>query len=188
MNVRYRTRGIILEAKDQREADRAFLVLTQEFGLVALWAVSCRKIASKLRGGLCALSCSDIEFVQGKNRKTVTDARLVSLHPISHNLEGLRAAMRMAKTLTLLLPAEDPDERVWELALRSLQGCADVREPKEGRVAYYGFFWNMMDLLGYGVSRDIRAALSRASGLSLAQERDIAAATKDRFHAILIRS
>lgn len=188
MNIRYRAQGIILDWEDRLEADRVFSVLTKEFGMVALWVVSCRKISSKLRGGMRPFSCSDIEFIQGRNRKTVTDARSVLAYPLSGNLEGLRAAMRVVKTVKALVPKEDPDERVWTLVLDTLRACVSVASAREARLVYYAFFWGLAERLGYGTLAETQAmdaAMREASG---GKERVVAITTRERFQRILVRS
>lgn len=187
MSVRYRTRGIILGAEDRLEADKVFFALTKEFGLIALWAVSCRKIVSKLRGGLRPFSLSTIEFVQGKYRKTVTDASASRLLVRPDNLEGLRVAIRIAKTALALFPREDADERAWEIVLESLRRCALVASAKEGRKIYYAFFWRSMRCVGYGMPQEFERALSGAAALTAREEQEIARATKEQFHTILVR-
>src|SRR3990167_7638334 len=76
MTTSYRTAGFVFKKDDRFESDRNFSVFTKDFGRVEVLGKSIRKIASKLRGGIEIFSLSEIEFVQGKNRKTLTDAVL----------------------------------------------------------------------------------------------------------------
>src|SRR3989344_7846047 len=73
MAVYYRTQGIIFKKQDRFEADRVFSIFTYDFGKLEIIARAIRKITSKLRGGIEIFSLSEIEFIQGKNRKTLTD-------------------------------------------------------------------------------------------------------------------
>lgn len=187
MSVRYRAQGIILGAEDRFEADRAFWVCTKEFGLVVLWAVSCRKIVSKLRGGLIPFSLANIEFVQGRHRKTITDASVSCLLARPGNLEGLRVASRIAETARALFPREDADERAWEVLLESLRLCARVASSREGRRVYYTFFWRAMECMGYGVPGEFHGALLGSAALTPLEERSIAKATRERFSEIFVR-
>jgi len=77
MFTHYRTEGFILKKIDRGEADRIFTVYTRDFGKLDLLAKAERKIKSKLRGGLELFYLSDIEFIQGKTHKTLTDTILV---------------------------------------------------------------------------------------------------------------
>src|SRR3990172_1648761 len=94
----YRTQGIILKKEDRGEADRVFTVFTKDFGKLKLRAVSERKISSKLRGGLELFYLSAIEFIQGKARKTITDALPLCRYPVLRaDLERLRIMYRFAE-------------------------------------------------------------------------------------------
>lgn len=151
MRIHWRTEGFIVKKADRGESDRIFTVFTKEFGKLDLWAVSERKITSKLRGGLETLCVSEFEFIQGRSKKTLTDAFLLEQHNgIKNNLIKLRVAFRIAETLDMFLKGETQDLKIWNLlqdsfaALRSktlkLERCALV---------YYYFFWNLVSYLGW---------------------------------------
>lgn len=151
MAIHYRTKGIILAKKDRGEADRVFTVYTKDFSKLALWATSERKIASKLRGGLQELSLSSIEFINGKSRKTITDARLDERYAfLRSSLVRLRVALRIAKTLDLAVPKEQEDRSVFAL----LQQCFCLLNNPEfpehaAKFLYHYFFWHLFSLLGW---------------------------------------
>jgi recombinational DNA repair protein (RecF pathway) len=63
---KYVTRGIILEAYDQGEHDKAYKVFTREYGLLVCQAKSVRKLESKLRAHMLPRSISLITLVQGR--------------------------------------------------------------------------------------------------------------------------
>ncbi|MBU4204806.1 recombination protein O N-terminal domain-containing protein [Patescibacteria group bacterium] len=73
MALHYRTIGFVLKKNDIGEADRIFTVFTLDFGKVKISGKAIRKIASKLKGGIDVISLSEIEFIQGKAYKTLTD-------------------------------------------------------------------------------------------------------------------
>ncbi|KPJ55867.1 hypothetical protein AMJ49_06190, partial [Parcubacteria bacterium DG_74_2] len=62
---------------DQGEWDRIFIIYTRDFGKLKVLARAERKIKSKLRAGLELFYLSEIEFIQGKNYKTLTNAVLI---------------------------------------------------------------------------------------------------------------
>ena len=88
MFIHYRTQGFILKKIDRGEVDRIFTIYTKDFGKLELLAKAERKIQSKLRGGLELFYLSEIEFIQGKAHKTLTDAILID------NFKNLRGNLK----------------------------------------------------------------------------------------------
>ena len=97
MAVHYRTQGFVLRKTDLREADQVFSIYTKDFGKLKILGKAIRKIKSKLRSGADLFYLSELEFIQGKAYKTLTDAialnkfkniRTCSLR--SQNLDSLR--------------------------------------------------------------------------------------------------
>ena len=74
MFIRYKTKAFILKKTERGEADEALTVFSREFGRIEILAKSVRKIASKLRPGVEIFYLSDIEFIQGKTYKILTEA------------------------------------------------------------------------------------------------------------------
>ena len=74
MAVHYRTQGFIFKKDERAESDQILSVFTKDFGRLELKAKAIRKIASKLRPDIDMFYLSEIEFIQGKNNKTLTDA------------------------------------------------------------------------------------------------------------------
>ena len=110
MAVHYRTQGIILRKQDMGEADRVFTVFTKDFGKLKLRAVSERKITSKLRGGLELFYLAEIEFIQGKTHKTITDAFSLCSYPaLRSNLGRLRMMARFAEIADDIISVQEPD-------------------------------------------------------------------------------
>lgn len=151
MAVHYRTQGIILAKKERGEADRVFTVYTKDFGRLALWARSERKIASKLRGGLELLCLSELEFINGKSKKTITDSFLIERYSvIRKDLRKLRSALRIMETLEETTAKEEQDLTAWNLLLESLSLLNNpLFPPTSCRLLYYYFFWNLLSHLGW---------------------------------------
>ncbi|OGZ91767.1 MAG: hypothetical protein A2599_01815 [Candidatus Staskawiczbacteria bacterium RIFOXYD1_FULL_39_28] len=72
MTTKHRTRGFVFKKTDVAEADRIFSVVTEDFGRLEIRGKAIRKINSKLRAGVDLFCFSEIEFIQGKNNKTLT--------------------------------------------------------------------------------------------------------------------
>ena len=151
MAVHYRTEGIVLATLNRGEADRSFTIYTKDFGKLELWAISERKITSKLRGGLEKLCWSKIEFINGKNKKTLTDSSLKERYQnIKNDLQKLRAATRIGETLNEITSREERDETAWLLLLESFSTLGNVEFPTaSSKLLYYYFFWNLLSHLGW---------------------------------------
>ena len=151
MAVHYRTEGIVLATLNRGEADRSFTIYTKDFGKLELWATSERKITSKLRGGLEKLCWSEVEFIVGKNKKTLTDASLKErYHTIRNDLQRLRVAIRMGETLDATTSKEEQDKTAWLLLLDSFSCLENPQfHANSSKLLYYYFFWNLLSHLGW---------------------------------------
>lgn len=149
MTVHYKTRGLVFKKEDRHDADRIFSVFTREFGRVEIFAKAIRKINSKLKGGTEIFSLSELEFIQGKNRKTLIDAVFVEkFKNITANPEKIEVAQRICGILDDVIRGPQADGNIWDLVVEmfaKLDSCA----PASNRFLYYYFFWNFAALLGY---------------------------------------
>lgn len=151
MAVHYRTEGIFIKKSARNEADELFTVYTKDFGKLRILGRAIRKISSKLRGGAGLFYFSDIEFIQGKAYKTLTDAILIEkFSNIRKDLIKLRIAYRVSGVLDELAVKEEKDPKVWEL-LSEVFG--KLNDPKFAvnnlQLVYYYFFWHLVSVLGY---------------------------------------
>jgi recombinational DNA repair protein (RecF pathway) len=105
----YTTRGLILHSFTRREADRTYVILTRDLGLIYATAIGVRKELSKLRGSLEPLSLSNISLVKGKEAWRLTSAELViSLSKeLRNNKSLLRAYHRIFALLQKLVVGEN---------------------------------------------------------------------------------
>ena len=151
MAIYYKTQGIIFKKKDISEADRVFSVFTYEFGRLEIVARAIRKITSKLRSGIEIFSLSEIEFIQGKSQKTLTDAISAGKAPeLIKDLKKLRIAHKIAEALDRLIKGQEHDEKIWQLLAEVFQKLNNPRLSNAGyRLLYYYFFWNFIAILGY---------------------------------------
>ena len=101
---------------DLREADQLFTVYTEDFGKIKVLGRAIRKINSKLRGGAGLFYLSEIEFIQGKTHKTLTDAILIDkFSNIRKDLGKLRIIYQIAAIIDKLVIKEEKDANIWEL-------------------------------------------------------------------------
>ena len=131
-----------------------------------------RKIKSKLRSGADLFLLSEIEFIQGKTYKTLTDAILVDkFKSLRKNSKKLEIAYKITDALDSLLGKEEKDEKIWKLLIETinkLNNCSlftihpvrDYKREKNGQrkqisngvhcsLIYYFFLWKLFLILGY---------------------------------------
>jgi len=151
MFTHYRTQGFILKKTDRGEADRIFTIYTKDFGKLEILAKAERKIKSKLKGGLELFYLSEIEFIQGKTHKTLTDVILIENFPILRkDLERLPLAYRISEVLDNLIKGQEVDEEIWNLLNETFQKLNTYNlKPNTYDLIYYYFLWNLLSISGY---------------------------------------
>lgn len=151
MAVHYRTLGFVLAKEDVREADQVFSVFTEDFGKIKLLGKAIRKIKSKLRSGIDLFYLSEIEFIQGRNYKTLTDAAVVEKHKnIRDNLQIMEIAEKISKAADTLIKGQEKDERIFELLKETFKELNNYQLPATSyQLLYFYFFWTLVSLLGY---------------------------------------
>jgi len=150
MFTHYRTLGIILDKKDRGEADQIFTIFSEDFGMVEVLGKAIRKISSKLRAGMEVFYFSEIEFIEGRAYKTLTDAMLRKKYFSSAAAIGnLGLAWRIAELTKELMPICQED-RVVFIFLKRIFEELQVQLPKEKQILFLLFFlWNFISILGY---------------------------------------
>jgi DNA repair protein RecO (recombination protein O) len=151
MTTRYRTRAFVFKKNDVNEADRVFSVFTDKFGRINISAKAIRKITSKLRSGIDIFFVSDIEFIQGKNKKTLTDAIVVEkFNNIYQNSDKFKIASGIGKILDNFIRGEEKDENIFNLLNEVFCKLNDNNlKINKYPLVYYYFLWNALSILGY---------------------------------------
>ncbi len=176
MAVYYRTCGFILKKEDRSESDRLFTIFSEDFGKLEILGKAIRKITSKLRSGAESFYFSEIEFIQGKTHKTLTDAVTINkFENIRSDLEKLEIASRIVQVCDNLVAREERDEKIWQLLAevfnrldnckvenslemnKFLAGeCGNEQVPRKRvwklEIIYYYFLWNLLSILGYEIN------------------------------------
>lgn len=165
MAVHYRTQGFILKKTNRGESDRIFTIYTKDFGKLEILGKAIRKIKSKLRAGVEIFYLSEIEFIQGKTHKTLTDTILIdNFQNIRKDLKKLSIAYKISEIADRFLKGEEKDEEIWNLLqeifdkLNNLK--LEIRKQPSGEsldsfgigrleIIYYYFLWNLLSVLGY---------------------------------------
>jgi len=151
MFVHYRTLGFILKKTDRGETDQLLVIYTKDFGKLEILARAVRKVSSKLRAGAEVFYLSEIEFIQGKIQKTLTDAILLEkFENIRKDLKKLKIAYQISENLDNLVRGEEKDEKIWQLLLETFKRLNTEYETQDITYkAYYYFLWNLLAILGY---------------------------------------
>lgn len=151
MFVHHRTKGMVLKKVDRGEADQLFTLYTKEFGKIEVLARAVRKICSKLRAGIETFSFSEVEFIQGRYYKILTDALpIIKFGNPGGSFKKLRFVYKISNLLDSFIKNQEYDTRVWGLLLETIGWLAsDKIDPVNLEVMYYYFFWNLTAILGY---------------------------------------
>jgi len=151
MFFRYRTEAFSFKKEPRGEYDELFNFYTKDFGRIEVLAKGIKKMKSKLRGSVDLFYLSEIEFIQGKTYKTLTDAVLIEkFKNIKKSLFKLKLVFAISELLDELLIAQEKDERIWKLLIQTLYNLnnPEIKFPLV-RIFYYYFFWNLVSILGY---------------------------------------
>ena len=150
MFLRYRTLGFVFKKEDRGEADQIFKIFTKDFGKIEVLGKGIRKISSKLRSQIELFYLSEIEFVEGKIHKRLTDALLIEkFKNLRRDLNKLTIAYKIGELLDGLIKGQERDERILNLILETFKNLEKPTLPlKTCYLQYYYFFWNLISILG----------------------------------------
>jgi DNA repair protein RecO (recombination protein O) len=157
MFIHYRTQGIIIKKEAQGEVDQLFTIYTKDFGKLEILGKAIRKISSKLRSGAELFYLSEIEFIQGKTYKTLTDAILIEkFENLRNDLKKLSIAYKISEVFDSLIKGQEPDETIWKLLNETFDRLNHWKienslkiENWKLEIIYYYFLWNLFSILGY---------------------------------------
>ena len=155
MATHYGTKAFVFKKNDINESDRNFSVFTDNFGRLDIFAKAIRKNVSKLRSGIDIFFMSEIEFIQGKSKKTLTDATVIEkFRNISQDLEKFKIANKVGDVLDNFIKGEEKDENMFNLVNETFIKLNNHLDQKGTPTAHYSlinyyFLWNFLSLLGY---------------------------------------
>ena len=151
MAIYYRTQGFVFKKRDVLEADRVFSVFTYDFGRLEIFGKAIRKITSKLRGGIEIFSLSEVEFIQGKNRKTLTDT--IAIEKFSNIIQDpvrLEISHKISEVLDNFIKGQEKDESVFALLKETLNKLNNPKlQVSSVQQIYCYFLWNFLSAIGY---------------------------------------
>lgn len=148
MSEKYRTIGLVFGREDRLEADKLFNVYTEDFGRIELYGKAIRKINSKLKAGLDLFYLSEIEFIQGKNHKTLTDTYLINkFENIPTDAKKTEIAFRISNVIKNFIKGHGKDNNLFSLLQESFTFING--ETKNCELIFYYFVWNFLANQGY---------------------------------------
>ncbi|MCX6759055.1 MAG: DNA repair protein RecO [Candidatus Nealsonbacteria bacterium] len=166
MFTHYRTQGFILKKNDRGESNQLLTIYTKDFGKLEILGRAIRKISSKLRSGAELFYLSEIEFIQGKTHKTLTDAILINnFKNLRKDLTRLTITYKISEVFDRLVSGQESDKKLWQLlneTFTKLNDCqssiteasTEVKKKESSstvdcQLLYHYFLWNFLSLLGY---------------------------------------
>ncbi|MDP2930341.1 MAG: DNA repair protein RecO [bacterium] len=156
MFLQHRTKAIILKKENSGEADESFWAFTKDFGMIKIFAKAIKKFNSKLRSQIQVFYLSEIEFIEGKTRKTLVDAVAINKFPrLRQSLLRIRLVYSFSRVFCALIKKQESDQNLWRL-IEAFFFAADEMEisAKRALSVYYFFFWGLLGILGYRLELD----------------------------------
>ena len=149
MFTHYRTEGVVIKKIARGEADLLLIVYTKEFGRVEVMARGARKIASKLRPAIEFPAVIEIEFIQGKTCKTLTDAVIINLLGGIRDDLGKSVVLRqMGDFCERVIKDQQEDGRIWNL-ISSAFAFIGAAPSKGCEAVYHYFVWHLLEAAGW---------------------------------------
>ncbi len=147
------TQGFIFKRIDTREADQIFSVFTKNSGKIEVLGKGIRKAESKLRSNIDIFSLRELEFIQGKAYKTLTDVHLLNgFSNIKKNFEKAKVAYKISETLDSLIIGQEKDEEVYNLLDETFNKLDKSKNLNSNvQLICYYFIWNLLSILGYKI-------------------------------------
>ena len=156
--------ALVLRKFDTGETDRVYSLLTKEGGKVRAVARGVRKPEAKLAGQLETLSLASVSIMRSRGRGNISSAIAEEFFPnIRKDETALRAALEAVSVIDRRMEEEEPDAETFALLLGFLRALEIVSTlPRQGRdeadrfsekvfLLSQGFFWKLLDRLGYRI-------------------------------------
>lgn len=117
-----KTEAIILKSADQNETGRLLTVYSEKLGKINVQAKGVKRVESKLRPHIEAISYTQFILVEGKNSLILKDAILIDQFlNIKKDLEKIKIAKQIANLIDEAMVGQERDEDAWFLILKTIQ-------------------------------------------------------------------
>ena len=118
----YTTPSLVLRARPLKEADRVYILLTRDLGLIRASATGVRKEVSKLRPALEPFSLTRVSLVKGKEHWRITSAILEeNLSQSLRGKEGLLVLARVFSLLEKLIRGESANQELFDSVEKAIR-------------------------------------------------------------------
>ena len=120
--------AIVIRQVDFSESSRVVTFFSKEFGRFSALAKGAKRLKGPFDAALDLLSTCQIVFIRKSSGtlSLLTQAKLISrFTPVSTCLNSLYGGYYIADLLSSLTEEEDPDQRVFELAVKALDELSD---------------------------------------------------------------
>lgn len=147
----HRTKGFILATTDVGESNQLLTVFSRDFGKIDILGRAIRKTPAKLRSGAQLFYLVNLEFIEGRTYKTLTDVlpenKFIN---VRHSLGRLSYAYKMAEAVCETTASEEEDQKMFSLideVFIVLNQEALTR--REAQLLHLYFEWKLLGLAGY---------------------------------------
>ncbi|MFA5052113.1 MAG: DNA repair protein RecO [Patescibacteria group bacterium] len=148
----YMTEAIVLKHEPWREADRAVVLYSREYGKMTAVARSARKISSKLAGCLEPFSLIQLTLAHGRTFETIAGADELYTYPkIRRHLPSVALAGLMAEIVDRSTYTSQPDQRLFELIDHSFRNLerTDRVSTTDAKMVTWRFVWRFLGIVGF---------------------------------------
>jgi len=145
--IEVRSHGIVLQARDFREADKIVTILTRTGGKVTAVARGVRKQKSRFKALVIPLTLGFFLLHRGRNMDTLIQGEIIKPYfGLCDDLKFLAYAQYFCELCEAALPDREPAPEVFDLLITAFEKMGD--DVNAARVARC-FELNLLDALGY---------------------------------------
>jgi DNA repair protein RecO len=149
----YNTEGFIIESTPRGEANKMYLIFTEELGMVRASAQGVRLMKSKLRFALQDLSYARVSLVRGKDMWKLTNAKAEWSIYNDHkdDKDVLYACAQIINLLKRLIPGEEKNEKLFTYMKQAFSFIEGLELTRDEITALERIIvLNILYFLGYG--------------------------------------
>lgn len=149
----YNIEGIVINSISVSESSSILYVLTEDLGLIRVWAQGIRKVNSKLAPHVQDLTQTRIVVVKGREYWRLTDAEKRKGYSSLLQEKSTRAVVIRLIQIIKRLAHEGVDKEVFTLTSNFLQHLENKKYDKiESEVFEIIYILRLLNILGYGIN------------------------------------
>lgn len=150
----YRDKGIVLRSRPLRDADRHYVLFTEQHGKILILAKGSRRGKSKMSPHLGSFGVTEIMVARGRVIDRLAGASLeTSYRTIMESLEKTALAQGVLLAVDAMIKRELPDERLFALLTEFLAAldAADAPIPGRRHLLFDAVIGRLMESLGFAI-------------------------------------